>query len=69
MGIRKISTTVYLTSEQDAALRELSRVTKVPTAVFIREAVDLFLRHRIDGVEPRQAPLCPNPSHSEACCK
>ena len=44
---KKLSTTVYLTVEQDQALKELSEKTKVPAAEYIRQGVDLILeRHR-----------------------
>lgn len=44
---RKLSTTVYLTVEQDKALKELSEKTKVPAAEYIRQGVDLILaKHR-----------------------
>lgn len=44
---KKLSTTVYLTVEQDAALKELSVKTKVPAAEYIRQGVDLILeKHR-----------------------
>jgi hypothetical protein len=44
---KKLSTTVYLTVEQDKALKELGEKTKVPVAEYIRQGVDLILeRHR-----------------------
>jgi predicted DNA-binding protein len=44
---RKLSTTVYITPEQDAALKLLHARTQVPIAVYIREGIDLVLeRHR-----------------------
>ena len=44
---KKLSTTVYLTAEQDAALKELSAKTKVPAAEYIRQGIDLILaKHR-----------------------
>lgn len=41
---KKISTTIYLEDEQRDALRRLSKTTRVPSAHFIREGVDLILR-------------------------
>ncbi len=41
---RKITTTIYLTEEQQASLKELSRRSKVPVAEYIRQGVDLVLR-------------------------
>lgn len=47
MARKKISTTVYITSEQNERLKVLHERTKVPIAVFIREGIDLVLeRHR-----------------------
>lgn len=41
---KKISTTVYLTEEQNLALKSLNKSTRVPIAEFIREGVDLILK-------------------------
>lgn len=44
---KKLATTVYITEEQQALLKELNRRTRVPVAEFIREGIDLVLeRHR-----------------------
>lgn len=44
---KKISTTVYITSEQNALLKLLNQKTKVPIAEYIREGIDLILeRHK-----------------------
>ena len=40
---KKITTTVYITEEQNLLLKELNRRTKVPVAEFIREGFDLVL--------------------------
>lgn len=40
---RKIITTVYITEEQDRALKEFHIKTKVPVAHYIREGIDLVL--------------------------
>jgi len=40
---KKISTTVYITQEQNAALKLLNQKTKVPIAEYIREGIDLAL--------------------------
>lgn len=40
---KKISTTVYITPEQDARLKLLHERTRVPIAVYIREGIDLVL--------------------------
>lgn len=52
---RKISTTVYLTSEQRELLKRLHERTKVPIAEYIREGIDLVLekhRHLLPGQLP-----------------
>lgn len=41
---RKITTTIYLTEEQQTLLRELSQRSKVPVAEYIRQGVDLILK-------------------------
>jgi len=46
---RKISTTIYITPEQDARLKLLHDRTKVPVAEYIRQGIDLVLdRYRGD---------------------
>jgi len=42
---KKISTTIYVTLEQADKLKLLHERTKVPVAVYIREGIDLVLRH------------------------
>jgi len=47
MARKKISTTVYITPEQNDRLKLLHERTKVPVAVYIREGIDLVLElHR-----------------------
>ena len=43
MSRKKISTTVYITPEQDARLKALHGRTKVPVAEYIRQGIDLVL--------------------------
>ena len=43
MSRKKISTTVYITPEQDARLKVLHGRTKVPVAEYIRQGIDLVL--------------------------
>src|SRR5437868_10332411 len=45
MSRKKISTTIYVTPEQADKLKLLHDRTKVPVAVYIREGIDLVLRH------------------------
>jgi predicted DNA-binding protein len=47
MARNKISTTVYITPEQNERLKMLSQKTRIPVASFIREGIDLVLeRHK-----------------------
>jgi len=47
MARKKISTTVYITQEQNEKLKALNQKTKVPVAEYIREGIDLVLeRHK-----------------------
>lgn len=47
MARKKISTTIYITPEQNEQLKVLHERTKVPVAVYIREGIDLVLnRHK-----------------------
>jgi predicted DNA-binding protein len=49
MARKKISTTIYITPEQNERLKLLHERTKVPVAVYIREGIDLVLeRHQDD---------------------
>ena len=43
MERKKISTTVYITQEQNGLLKLLNQKTKVPIAEYIREGIDLVL--------------------------
>jgi predicted DNA-binding protein len=45
MSRKKISTTIYVTPEQNDRLKLLHERTKVPVAVYIREGIDLVLKH------------------------
>ena len=40
---KKVSTTVYITPEQDARLKALHARTRVPVAEYIRQGIDLVL--------------------------
>ena len=74
---KKISTTIYVTPEQADRLKLLHERTKVPVAVYIREGIDLVLRHyahllpgQLALVEtndsPRPPDVAPLPTPSEA---
>jgi hypothetical protein len=59
MSRKKISTTIYVTPEQNERLRILHDRTKVPVAVYIREGIDLVLRqygHLLPGQLQLAAP-------------
>jgi hypothetical protein len=67
MSRKKISTTIYVTPEQDERLRLLHQRTKVPVAVYIREGIDLVLRqygHLLPGQLPLGAESAPNTAPS-----
>jgi predicted DNA-binding protein len=53
---RKISTTIYITPEQDERLKQLHQKTKVPVAEYIRQGIDLILNHYKDEL-PGQVDL------------
>lgn len=56
MSRKKVSTTVYITPEQDQRLKELHARTKVPVAEYIRQGIDLVLEKYADRL-PGQAEL------------
>jgi Ribbon-helix-helix domain len=56
MSRKKVSTTIYITPEQADRLRLLHDRTKVPIAVYIREGIDLVLKH-YEHVLPGQMSL------------
>jgi hypothetical protein len=57
---KKISTTVYITPEQDARLKLLHGRTKVPVAEYIRQGIDLVLDRYRDQL-PGQVDLALGP--------
>lgn len=48
LGRKKISTTVYITEEQNELLKNLNHKTKVPIAEYIRQGIDLILERNQD---------------------
>lgn len=55
MSRRKVSTTIYITEEQNELLKRLNEQTKVPVAEYIRQGIDLILeRHRATLSQQRQ---------------
>jgi hypothetical protein len=65
MSRKKISTTIYVTPEQNEKLRLLHERTKVPVAVYIREGIDLVL-HQYGHLLPGQLQLDGTPVGSAA---
>ena len=53
---RKISTTIYITPEQDERLKQLHKKTKVPVAEYIRQGIDFILEREKDNL-PGQVDL------------
>jgi hypothetical protein len=52
MARKKISTTIYITPEQNEQLKQLNAKTRVPVAEYIRQGIDLVLekeRHNLPG--------------------
>lgn len=60
MARKKISTTIYITPEQNDRLKVLHERTKVPVAVYIREGIDLVLEKHADSL-PGQLTLDSGP--------
>ena len=56
MPRKKISTTVYITPEQDERLKQLHDRSKVPVAEYIRQGIDLVLEKYADQL-PGQVDL------------
>jgi hypothetical protein len=55
MPRKKLSTTIYITPEQNAQLKLLNEKTKVPVAEYIRQGIDLVLekyRSHLPGQVP-----------------
>ncbi len=40
---KKVSTTIYVTEEQNRRLKELTEKTKVPIAEYVRQGIDMIL--------------------------
>ncbi len=55
---KKITTTVYITPEQNEYLKLLSRKTRVPVAEYIREGIDLLLA-KYSALIPGYQPVLP----------
>ena len=60
MPRKKLSTTIYITPEQNAQLKLLNEKTKVPVAEYIRQGIDLVLekyRSHLPGQATLRGPL------------
>jgi hypothetical protein len=64
---KKISTTVYITPEQDALLKRLHGRTRVPVAEYVREGIDLVLARYRDQLPGQPEPFAAERApHTEA---
>ena len=61
MPRKKISTTIYITPEQNEALKLLNERTKVPVAEYIRQGIDLILEQHKDVLPGQQSLLFDRP--------
>ena len=53
MGSRKVATTVYLTTVQDGALKDLAQRTGLPVAEWVRRGVDrILVEHATELEDP-----------------
>ena len=50
MARKKISTTIYITPEQNERLKQLHDKTKVPVAEYIRQGIDMALEKYKDDL-------------------
>jgi hypothetical protein len=62
MSRKKISTTIYVTPEQNEQLKVLHARTKVPIAVYIREGIDLVLARHAHLLPGQLQLTAPGPS-------
>ncbi len=61
MSRKKLSTTVYITEEQNEQLKKLNDKTKVPIAEFIRQGIDMVLEKYGDELPGQLNLLNPKP--------
>jgi predicted DNA-binding protein len=54
MARKKVSTTIYITPEQNELLKLLNQKTKVPVAEYIRQGIDLVLEKYKDDLPGQQ---------------
>jgi hypothetical protein len=65
MARKKLSTTIYITPEQNDRLKLLHERTKVPVAVYIREGIDLVLARYEHHMPGQTTMLAGGGSHTE----
>jgi hypothetical protein len=53
---KKLATTIYITEQQQALLKELNQRSKIPVAEFIRQGIDLVI-NRYGDLLPGQLDL------------
>ncbi len=64
MERKKISTTVYITPDQNDLLKQLNQKTKVPIAEYIREGIDLVLEKHKNQLPGQLSLLGDEPSNT-----
>jgi predicted DNA-binding protein len=72
MSRKKVSTTIYITPEQAERLKLLHERSKVPIAVYIREGIDMVLKHyehMLPGQMSLEAAVTPAPSSAATPAK
>jgi hypothetical protein len=57
MPRKKITTTIYITEDQNEKLKALHGKTKVPVAEYIRQGIDLILAQHKDDLPGEQLSL------------
>lgn len=62
MARKKISTTVYITEEQNELLKKLNEKSKIPVAEFIRQGIDMVLKKYQDELPGQLSLLLPKES-------
>ncbi len=63
---KKISTTIYITPEQNDKLKRLSQKTKVPVAEYIRQGIDMVLEKYKEDIPGQQLDLLSTESESSS---
>lgn len=71
MPRKKITTTIYITEDQNNRLKSLHQKTKVPVAEYIRQGIDLILEKHYGEIPGEQLSLLnfPAPKRKEVAGK